>query len=109
MKQIERVRALLRLAVLLTAAACGSSDASDPYGGGQNPVIATEGLADPHAILFGGKYDLYPTGDARGYDAYVSDDLLTWTKAARVFDNDAGSVWAPDVYYDEDTRRSDRR
>lgn len=84
-------------------AGCGCGSTPDPLAGGQNPVIQTQGLADPHAILHEGRYYLYPTGDARGYDVYVSDDLLDWTWAARVFDYDSTTVWAPDVYYDDAT------
>lgn len=84
---------------------CGSSSTPDALAGGHNPVIETQGLADPHAILHQGRYYLYPTGDGRGYDVYVSNDLLTWTKAARAFDHDTTAVWAPDVYYDEEGGR----
>ncbi len=93
---------VLGFAVLLLFAACGDGDATRPLdlSGGHNPVISTEGLADPAVIRHEGRYYLYPTDDGLGYDVYVSDDLLNWTKAARAFDHDGPNLWAPDVYYD---------
>jgi xylan 1,4-beta-xylosidase len=64
-----------------------------------NPVIDEIGPADPHVILFEGKYYLYPTGDNWSYHVYTSTDLVHWTKGARVFTPGVKNVWAPDVFY----------
>lgn len=71
-----------------------------------NPVL--DGwYADPEAACFAGRYWIYPTFSARydeqtHFDAFSSDDLLTWTKHADVLK--AASVpwarramWAPAV------------
>lgn len=34
--------------------------------------------ADPTVILYEGTYYLYPTHGGRGYDAFVSEDLVHW-------------------------------
>lgn len=65
-----------------------------------NPVIGEIGPADPHVILFEGKYYLYPTGDNRSYRVYTSTDLVNWTKGAKVFEPGGKNVWAPDVFRD---------
>ena len=41
-------------------------------------IIDRLGPADPHVIRHQGKYYLYPTTDSRGYDVFVSDDLVHW-------------------------------
>ncbi|MDP6545423.1 MAG: glycoside hydrolase family 43 protein [Phycisphaerae bacterium] len=64
-----------------------------------NPVIDEIGPADPHVILFEGKYYLYPTGDNRSYRVYTSTDLVHWTKGAKVFEPGERNVWAPDVFH----------
>jgi xylan 1,4-beta-xylosidase len=75
--------------------------------GSHNPVIGTMDLADPAAIRFEGRYYLYPTdeaGGALGFDVYLSDDLVNWTRGPRVFSHPGPNVWAPEVYRDPDTR-----
>ncbi|MBT3200658.1 MAG: family 43 glycosylhydrolase [Phycisphaerales bacterium] len=64
-----------------------------------NPVIDEIGPADPHVILFEGKYYLYPTGDNWSYHVYTSSDLVHWTKGPQVFKPGVKNVWAPDVFY----------
>ena len=59
------------------------------------------GIGDPAVLFHEGKYYLYPTGDNRGYDVYVSADLVKWQKGTRVFQTIEPGVWAPDVFYDE--------
>ena len=62
------------------------------------------GIGDPTVLFHEGKYYLYPTGDNRGYDVYVSKDLVNWQKRSRVFQSTEPGVWAPDVFYNETDR-----
>jgi xylan 1,4-beta-xylosidase len=66
-----------------------------------NPAryIGTLGIGDPSVLFHGGRYYLYPTGDNRGYDVYISPDLIHWKKGPRVFQSSKHGVWAPDVFY----------
>jgi len=57
------------------------------------------GIGDPSVIFYNGKYYLYPTGDNRSYDVYISSDLVNWKKGPKVFESDDRGVWAPDVFY----------
>ena len=62
------------------------------------------GIGDPDVVFHDGTYYLYPTGDNRGYDVYVSKDLVQWEKGPRVFQSAERGVWAPDVFYHEPDR-----
>ncbi|MFC1837721.1 glycoside hydrolase family 43 protein [Thermodesulfobacteriota bacterium] len=57
------------------------------------------GIGDPAVLFHDGTYYLYPTGDNRGYDVYISTDLVSWQKGPRVFESSEPGVWAPDVFY----------
>lgn len=90
----------------------GTDESSTPYtaldGDTHNPVIETVELADPHVIRCRGRYYLYATdgvGGYLGYDVYLSEDLVNWTKGPRVFEHPGPDVWAPDVYADPDRGR----
>lgn len=65
----------------------------------RNPIIDRLGPADPHVIRHEGKYYMYPTTDSRGYDVFVSDDLVHWEQKPKVFTDRRGGVWAPDIWY----------
>lgn len=65
----------------------------------RNPIIDRLGPADPHVIRFEGKYYLYPTTDGRGYDVFVSDDLVHWAQKPKAFVTPRGGAWAPDVFH----------
>jgi xylan 1,4-beta-xylosidase len=65
----------------------------------RNPIIDRLGPADPHVIRHQGKYFLYPTLDGRGYDAFVSEDLVHWEEKGKVFSDARGGAWAPDVFH----------
>lgn len=65
----------------------------------RNPLLPEVNLADPHVIRVGTRYHLYATTHTRGYDVYVSDDLVRWTNAGRAFDDPRGGAWAPDVFH----------
>ncbi len=71
-----------------------------------NPAryIGILGIGDPTVLLYQGRYYLYPTGDNRGYDVYISRDLIRWKKGPRVFRSDEHGVWAPDVFYDSEDK-----
>src|SRR5579862_6676143 len=91
-----------RLALTLTtslflAVACLHAETKATY---RNPII--EAGADPTVIRYNGKYYLYPTLDTRGYDAFVSDDLVHWEKKGKCYTDTRGGVWAPDVFCDEE-------
>jgi len=63
------------------------------------------GIGDPTVLFHDGTYYLYPTGDNRGYDVYVSTDLVNWQKGPRVFHSVEPGVWAPDVFYNASDRQ----
>lgn len=64
-----------------------------------NPILTHRNPADPHVIRVEEKYYLYPTSHGRGYDAYVSEDLVTWKHSGSVFTSASGGAWAPDVFH----------
>ncbi|MGC8887235.1 MAG: glycoside hydrolase family 43 protein [Verrucomicrobiia bacterium] len=66
----------------------------------RNPIIDRIGPADPHIIKYQGRYYLYPTTDGKGYDVFVSEDLVNWEQKPKVFTHPNGGAWAPDVFHD---------
>lgn len=96
----------LALAVVVTASLAGTLAAADPAPSGsrpartyRNPILDRLGPADPHVIRHGGKYYLYPTTDGRGYDVWVSDDLVHWEGRPKCYTDPRGGAWAPDVFH----------
>jgi beta-xylosidase len=73
----------------------------------ENPdhIFGKLGIGDPAVIFHEGKYYLYPTGDNRGYDVYISSDMITWEKGPRVFMTSEPGAWAPDVFHDPHDRK----
>jgi xylan 1,4-beta-xylosidase len=65
----------------------------------RNPILDRPGAADPTVIAFEGKYYLYPTLDSKGYEVFVSTDLVHWESKGKCFTDSRGGVWAPDVFY----------
>jgi len=65
----------------------------------RNPLLPAVSMADPHVIRVDSHYYLYATTHGRGYDVYVSDDLVNWTNRGRVFEDPRGGAWAPDVFH----------
>jgi len=65
----------------------------------RNPIIDRTGPADPHVIRHEGKFYMYPTTDGRGYDVFVSDDLVHWEQKPKCFNDARGGAWAPDVFH----------
>jgi xylan 1,4-beta-xylosidase len=82
-----------------TRAAETNATAGQPARTYRNPIIDRMGPADPHVIRYQGKYYLYPTSDSRGYEVYVSDDLVHWQLKPKAFQDKRGGVWAPDVFH----------
>lgn len=88
------------LALMLTATA----HAGTRPGTYRNPIIHAPGAADPAVLCYQGRYYLYPTLDGRGYDVFVSDDLVHWFRKPKCFTDKRGGAWAPDVFHN---RRGD--
>jgi beta-xylosidase len=65
----------------------------------RNPIIDRIGPADPHVILHQGRYYMYPTTDGRGYDVFVSTNLVDWEQKPKCFTDTRGGAWAPDVFH----------
>src|SRR6266545_3481277 len=67
----------------------------------RNPLLPDVVMADPHIIRVDGKYYLYATTHTKGYDVFVSDDLVNWTNKGLAFDDPRGGAWAPDVFHNK--------
>jgi beta-xylosidase len=67
----------------------------------RNPLLAVWDMADPHVLRVGKKYYLYPTSHTRGFDVFVSEDLVNWELKGTVFDDPRGGAWAPDVFHNK--------
>src|ERR1041385_7682853 len=67
----------------------------------RNPLMPDRVLADPDVIRVDGKYYLYPTSSSRGYEVFVSDDLVHWEAKGLAFDDARRGDWAPDVFYNQ--------
>jgi len=83
-----------------------NAEAGKPDRTYRNPIIDRLGPADPTVIRYRGKYYLYPTLDCKGYDVFVSDDLVHWEPKGKCFTDPRGGVWAPDVFHH---RRGDEK
>lgn len=71
------------------------ADAQPTY---RNPVLDYHGAADPHVVFDDGHYYLTSTTDGRGYDVFVSDDLVHWQQRPKCYVDARGGVWAPDMF-----------
>jgi beta-xylosidase len=71
----------------------------------RNPVIPNADMADPDVIRVNGNYYLYATSHGRGYDVFVSTNLVRWENKGLAFDDPRRGAWAPDVFHN----RSDGR
>jgi xylan 1,4-beta-xylosidase len=70
----------------------------------RNPLLPEIQMADPHVIRVDGKYYLYATTHTRGFDVFVSEDLVHWENKGLAFDDARRGDWAPDVFHN---RRGD--
>ncbi len=82
----------------LLAAGCATDAKSKSAKTYSNPLEVAKDIADPHVIRVNDVYYLYATTHSRGYDVYLSRDLVTWTNAGTVFSGRRGA-WAPDVFH----------
>ena len=62
-------------------------------------------IRDPFILLYKDKYYMYGSrvGVQKGFDVYISDDLINWSDAVSVFENydefwGDDQFWAPEVY-----------
>jgi beta-xylosidase len=85
--------------VLLGAASIAQPSALRPDRTYRNPIIDRIGPADPAVLRYDGKYYLYPTLDGKGYDVFVSIDLVHWEQKPKCFTDTRGGAWAPDVFH----------
>jgi len=93
---------IILLAIALASSA-SSAPAETPEHAG-NPVFPGW-YADPEAVIFGNEYWIYPTfsagyDDQLHFDAFSSQDLVTWKKHERILDNKSimwarRAMWAP--------------
>jgi xylan 1,4-beta-xylosidase len=72
----------------------------------RNPLLPDREMADPFVLRVDGNYYLYATTDTKGYEVFVSDDLVQWKRKARAFEDPRGGAWAPEVFHH---RRGDGR
>lgn len=64
----------------------------------RNPLLPEVVMADPHVIRVDGHYYLYATTHTRGYDVFVSTNLVDWENKGLAFDDPRRGAWAPDVF-----------
>ena len=64
----------------------------------RNPLLPETEMADPDVICVDGKYYLYATTHTKGYDVFVSEDLVHWENRGLAFDDPRRGDWAPDVF-----------
>src|SRR3954470_22713298 len=99
---IKRPTLTLILALLAStiAPALMSADAVKPatY---RNPLLPEREMADPDVIRVNGTYYLYATSDTRGYEVFVSTNLVHWSRIGWAFEDPRGGAWAPDVFHNK--------
>jgi beta-xylosidase len=103
-----RMRSVTTVLVLAALAICPSVRAAQATATNQapaktyrNPLLPEREIADPFVLRVDGKYYLYPTTDSRGYEVFVSDDLVHWERKARAFRDPRGGDWAPEVFHNK--------
>lgn len=67
----------------------------------RNPLLPEINMADPDVIRVNGRYYLYATTHTKGFDVYVSDDLVHWENKGLAFADPRLGAWAPDVFHNE--------
>jgi beta-xylosidase len=93
-----QTRGWLFAALLLLPASIPSVGFAEPatY---KNPLLTENNPADPDVIEHEGKYYMYATSHGRGYDVYVSTDLVNWQNEGLAFNDPRGGAWAPDLFH----------
>jgi beta-xylosidase len=89
----------LAIGQLVSAAEPRTTATNSPARTYRNPLLPDVEMADPDVIRVNGKYYLYATTDARGYQAFASDDLVHWELRGRAFVDPRGGDWAPEVLH----------
>lgn len=102
MKAIHHLNWVVYALALFTG--CSSSATRPPTSG--NPILPGW-YADPEGVVLNRQYWIFPTysaaySDQTFFDAFSSEDLVTWTKHERVLDNRIikwarQAMWAPAV------------
>ncbi len=64
-----------------------------------NPLITENNPADPDVLHYQGNYYMYATTHGKGYDVYVSTDLVHWKNEGMAFNDPRGGAWAPDLFH----------
>jgi xylan 1,4-beta-xylosidase len=90
--------------VALTVCSCTHAGqprtaASAPARTYTNPLLPDREIADPFVLRVNGQYYLYATTHARGYETFVSKDLVNWEPKGQVFTDPRGGDWAPEVFH----------
>ncbi|HOX55367.1 MAG TPA: glycoside hydrolase family 43 protein [Candidatus Paceibacterota bacterium] len=99
----------LTITLLLSAVAVGLCACNEPpppaapapartY---RNPLLPERVIADPFILRLDGTYYLYGTTDGRGYEVFVSTNLVDWESKGRAFTDPRGGAWAPEVFHHE--------
>lgn len=86
------------LFILTISSGCLTGDFAKTY---RNPILPKHDMADPDVLKVGDKYYLYATTHGRGYEVFVSDDLVHWKDKGLAFDDPRRGAWAPDLFHDE--------
>lgn len=89
-------RRFATLVLLILSVATTSFAESTTY---KNPLLTENNPADPDVIVHEGKYYMYATSHGRGYDVYVSSDLVNWRNEGLAFSDSRGGAWAPDLFH----------
>ena len=102
MRFVTTVLVLAALAIFPSVRAAQESATNQaPAKTYRNPLLPDREIADPFVLRVDDKYYLYPTTDTRGYEVFVSDDLVHWERKARVFRDPRGGDWAPEVFHNQ--------
>jgi len=101
MRTLAAALILALAAVPATGAEPGTAGTRPPARTYRNPLLPDREMADPFVLRVDGKYYLYATTDSRGYEVFVSDDLVHWERKARAFTDPRGGAWAPEVFHNK--------
>src|SRR5688500_7166051 len=58
----------------------------------KNPLMPERDMADPHVIRVEDKYYLYPTSHGKGFEVFVSTDLVQWENKGLAFEDPRGGA-----------------
>ena len=82
--------------MLALALSARAADAPKTY---RNPLLPEVQVADPDVLKVDGRYYLYATTHTKGFETYISDDLVHWTNGGIVFHDPRGGDWAPGMLH----------